>query len=353
MKVRTPTGLDYLCSRLHVRRSRLAEGDRLDTLCRLRSVPELIRALELDTSVHTIIDLQRRLVMNFVDELQKIGRQVDGPAGDLMDWLAVRLEVENLKVLARGFSTHAAYDVIKAHLLPLAGELAVDGPALAAAESLEAFAALVPHKALRGALQDVLNLYRTHARSFFIEAALDHGYFTELLARVAALSDDERDEVLALVRQEVDLFHLMLVTRGKLLYGLKPEHLAVFHVGGTKIPADRFAAMLAAPDLGEVAIRAAECVIDAPPRDVASQASGGGADPSILEVMAWQRYLRIANATFRRSHMGLGAVVAYAAIRRIEVANLVTLSEGVRTGVAPEVLRRRLIPRSDLEAARV
>jgi len=354
MKVRTPTGLDYLGSRLHGRRSRLAERDRLDTLCRIRSVPELIRALESDASVHTIIDLQRRLVIDLVSELQKLGRQTEGPAGDLMDWLAVRIQVENLKVLARAFSTHTPYDQVRPHLVPLAGDLAVDGPALAAADSLEAFTALVPQKPLRAALTDVLALYRTQPRPFYIEAALDRGYFTELLARVAALPDDERDECLALARQEVDLFHLVLVTRGKFVYGLKPEQLALFHVRGTKIPADRFAAMLAAPDLGEVAAQAVGRCIDAVPRDAGGQAAGqGGADPSILEVLAWHRYLRIANMTFRRSHMGLGAVVAFAAIRRIEVANLVTLSEGIRTGAAPEVLRRRLIPRSDLEAASV
>jgi vacuolar-type H+-ATPase subunit C/Vma6 len=51
--------------------------------------------------------------------------------------------------------------------------------------------------------------------------------------------------------------------------------------------------------------------------------------------------------------MGLGAVVAYASIRRVEVANLISLSEGVRAGVAPEVVRRRLIPRQDIEGAHV
>jgi vacuolar-type H+-ATPase subunit C/Vma6 len=353
MKVRTPTGLDFLGARLHARRGRLAEADRLDTFCRIRAVPELIRALESDTSVHTIIDLQRRLVTDLLTDLQKIGRQTEGPAGDLMDWLAVRLQVENLKVVARAFATHTPYDQVKPHILPLAGELAIDGPALVASDSLEAFMALVPHKALRGALHDVLALYRAQLRPFFIEAALDSGYFFELLQRVAVLSDDERDEVLPLARQEVDLFHLMLVTRGKFLYGLKPEQLTQFHVRGTKIPADRFSAMLAAPDLTEVGAQAVGRVIDSAPRDAGGQAAGqGGPDPSILEVLAWQRYLRLANTTFRRSHMGLGAVVAFAAIRRIEVANLITLSEGIRTGVAPEVLRRRLIPRSDLEAAR-
>jgi vacuolar-type H+-ATPase subunit C/Vma6 len=51
--------------------------------------------------------------------------------------------------------------------------------------------------------------------------------------------------------------------------------------------------------------------------------------------------------------MDLGAVVGYAGIRRVEVANLISLSEAIRTGMAAEVIRARLIPRNDLESAYV
>jgi len=66
--------------------------------------------------------------------------------------------------------------------------------------------------------------------------------------------------------------------------------------------------------------------------------------PTDLETLAWRRYYRLANRAFRRCHMGLGAVVAYAAIRRVELANLITLSEGIRQGQPADALRRRLIP---------
>ena len=49
--------------------------------------------------------------------------------------------------------------------------------------------------------------------------------------------------------QEIDLFHMMLVTRGKFQYGLKPELLLSLHVRGTKLHQERLAAMLSAPDV--------------------------------------------------------------------------------------------------------
>jgi vacuolar-type H+-ATPase subunit C/Vma6 len=51
--------------------------------------------------------------------------------------------------------------------------------------------------------------------------------------------------------------------------------------------------------------------------------------------------------------MGLGAVIGYAGLRRVETANLITLSEGIRTGMTAEAMRARMIPRTDLEAAYV
>ena len=69
-------------------------------------------------------------------------------------------------------------------------------------------------------------------------------------------------------------------------------------------------------------------------------------DPSLLEVMARNRFLRLANRAFRSSHMGPGALVGYTAIRRVELANLVTLTEGIRVGLRPEAIRARLIPQA-------
>ena len=44
--------------------------------------------------------------------------------------------------------------------------------------------------------------------------------------------------------------------------------------------------------------------------------------------------------------MFAGVVAGYAGIRRVEVANLITLAEGIRAGMRAEALRARLIPRT-------
>lgn len=140
--------------------------------------------------------------------------------------------------------------------------------------------------------------------------------------------------------------------RGKFHYDLPADSLLSLGVAGVGSSDEWFKALLAAPDI----LAAAKCAVghaldELPPEQPTGESAT--ADPAALEALAWKRFLRLANSAFRRSHMGLGAVVGYAGLRRVEVANLITLCEGIRTGLEAEKLRARLIPRTDLEAAHV
>lgn len=348
----TANDLDFLAAYLHGRRSRLAEAERLDALCRLRTIPELARTVYADAQFHAAADFQRRLVQDLVRELADLLGHLAGAGARLFAWMLVRFQVENLKVLVRGFATRTPLEVLQKYLVVLPKSLELDTPALASAESLEEFAKLLPTETLQESVEDAVEIYRDQPRPFFLEAALDRGYFLELLARANGLSGADRQVIKAMVLQEVDIFHLMLVVRGKFHYGLKAELLLPLHADGTGIPYARFASMLADPDLLTAASRSVGRVLDALPSEQASEALAT-VDPAALEALAWKRFLRLANRAFRRSHMDLGAVVGYAGIRRVEVANLISLSEAIRTGMAAEVIRARLIPRNDLESADV
>jgi vacuolar-type H+-ATPase subunit C/Vma6 len=68
------------------------------------------------------------------------------------------------------------------------------------------------------------------------------------------------------------------------------------------------------------------------------------ADSATVEALARDRCLRMANRTFRQDPVGLGAVIGYAALRHIEIANLATVSEGIHAGVPEETIRLHLVP---------
>jgi vacuolar-type H+-ATPase subunit C/Vma6 len=341
--------VEYLAARLHGRRSRLAEGSRLDTLCRLPDAGELLRSIYPAETSLSVAGFQRQVAQDLASELAGWGRHLDGAEAALFAWLLARFQAENLKVLLRGWMTRTPLAALQTHLLPLPFALELDAAAFASADSLEAFAALAPKGPLRRGLQQAVAAYRDLPGPFCLEAALDCGYFRELLARTDPLPDEDRELIRPLLAQECDLFHLMLAVRGRFHYGLSAELLLPLHVGGTLITRTRFAAMLSAPDI-HAAGQAAGRVVETP-RLGSPTGSPPAGDAAALEALAWNRLLHLANRAFRRSHMGFGAVVGYAVIRRVETANLITLSEGLRSALEGASLRARLIPRSNLSGA--
>ncbi len=345
------TDLDFVTARLHARRSRMAEGKRLDDLCHIRTMPELGRALYPETGPRTAVDLQRRLVADTAAEVGNIAGYLGGAEAEVLNWLCVRFQMENLKVLARGFSGGLSVEEIRPYLVPLPAELEPPVEPLLAAESLEAFANLIPAGALaESVLRLAVEPYKAQPRPFFIESALDHGYLAELTVR--GLTAGERGFVMTLVRQEVETFHMLLTARGRFYCRITTDVLKPFYIGGLGAGAVRVSAMAGAADLADLARRSLGHAIDFLPP---APAVPGDADARIpvLEALAWNRFWRAANQVFRASHIGLGAVVGYVGLRRVELANLITLTEGIRAGLTPDAIRRRMIPRSDLEAAHV
>jgi vacuolar-type H+-ATPase subunit C/Vma6 len=371
MRPEVGTDLDFLSALVHGRRSRLAEGSRLDELCRLRTVAELVQAIAPEMPAETIAGLQRRMVSDLAAELANVaGHLGDTRGARVVEWLGARFQAENLKVLARGVATGRPLAELQALIIPLKTPFAIDLEGLAGADSVETFIGRVPSAPLRNGLQAAAAVYERSRKSFFLEAGLDKGYLVELLDRVGRVRQGEGLKQLA--DQETDMFHLALAARGRLVYGLKAEDLSAFHVEGAKVDREVFGAMLAATSAGELASLAATRVIDPLPKCAAVRprtAEGpaqlakasrlrrpdGGLTPAALEALALERFHRLANRIFRRTPVGLDVVAAYVALARIELANLITLSEGIRAchgvalasraAAAPEAIRRRLIPR--------
>lgn len=346
--------LDYLAARLHGRRSRLAEADRLDELCRLSRIAELADRLCPGKGIERVPLLQRRWVGDLVAELSGLRDSLSGAGERLLNWMLVRFQVENLKVLFRGFAAQAAQEPVKQHLFPLPKELALNVEALTGDGSLAELVKRLPDGPLQRSVKELVGGASEPPRPFFLEAALDRGYFRELLARAERIPGTDREAVQALVRQEVDTFHLMLALRGRFHYGLTPESLERFHAGKTGISPARFVGMLNAPDPVTAAKWALGRVFDRLPQELRETVGRPVIDvAAALEAVAWNRYLQLANRAFRRSHLGLGAVIGYAGIRRMEVANLITLVEGIRAGLPAEVIRGRLFPRREVEVVHV
>lgn len=336
--------LDFLGARLHARRSRLAEGARLDELARLRTVAELAHRFFPRAGPLTTAQFQRALVRERAGELVEWAGEIGGAGGRLLEWMRMRFQVENLKVLARGWVARAPVEDVMDYLVPLGQDATLDARALVTAATAEDFAQGIPDVHLREGFETAGLPQESEAQPFFREAGLDRAYLRELLHRAARIPGQDRLFVQSVARQEVDIFHLNLVSRGRFTYRFPPASLSAFHVKDAGIRKNLFVDMLSAPDLAAAARPAVGKALDRLPSTV----DAGG-----LEAMAWGRFLRLANLAFRQSHMGMGAVAGYAGLRRVELSNLITLSEGIRAGLEPAMMRGGFLPRTREEAVRV
>lgn len=350
MKPVFSSDLDWLTARLHARRSRLAEGTRLDELCRSRTLSELGRnAFSSAKEFTRTAEFQRRLIRDLVQEMSGCCDRLNGDSRQFIRWLQTRFQLENAKVLLRGFLNRTPPDGLRPHLVDLPAELALDFAGLTGAKTLPDFIALLPSGPPRKSLENFISRPNDPPSGFLVEAALDAGYFQELLRLAGRLPGGEREIVQPLISQEVNMFQFLLVARGKLHFSFNSETLHPLLVTG----GEWLRLLQSAPDTLTAAQIAVGVVIDELPASLRSGDGKTSPDLSAIEALAWKRFLRLANSTFRRSHLGEAAVAGYFGVRRIEIANLITLSEGIRLGVNTEKLRSRLVPQTYMEAAHV
>jgi len=344
--------LDFLTTRLHARRSRMAEGKRLEELCQVRNLPELGGVIFSGTELTRAADFQRRLVQDLVQELSACLKHLETEEQDFIAWLLARFQVENAKILLRGFLNSIVLETLQPRLVALPSGWELDATALLAAKSLEAFACLLPSGSPRHRLRALLAQLR-EPQPFLLEAALDAGYFRELLSRNNRLPSGELEIVKPLVLQEANLFQLMLVLRGRFLLGLQAESLLPLRVSEGGDHAAWFHSLVSAPDLPSAVKCGVGIVLDELPAGRSAGTDPAAMEVAAVETLAWQRYLHLANSAFRASHNGVGAVAGYFGVRRMEIANLITLSEGLRLGVEARETQARLLPRTNLEVAHV
>lgn len=333
---------DFQGARLHARRARICDGQRLSGLCGLDTVVGLVAELGLDPKLARACELERWLVRAWLAEARTLVAGARNETAMLAQWMLARLELELLKAALRerGSVEKAAFAREMVEALPETPAF----EALLAAPSSQALVALLPDPALRQVLKQALAHERCE-ELFLFESALSQAYWDELVRRARRVPGPDRPWVLALVSHEVDTFHLMLVARGRFHAGLSVEDLCPLHVEGTAIARARFCAMLASTDLGAAAAMVRAGLLDGP------LTVDAAASPIQLERRAWSHYARLAERVFRHCDMGPGALIGYLALRRIEVANLTTIAQGLRLRAPAELLRARMLPGSEIPHA--
>ena len=326
---------DFIHAKVHGLRSRVYELDRLDALCHLRTVEQLWHRLYPDREAGTHRELQRRLLADHIETLRGVREHLPAQFEPLFSWLMRRFQVENIKVLLRAWKAGAALDEVAPFLAPLPDDLALSVKAMLKARHVADLLLAVPERRLRQAAEDAVRHFLETEQTFFLEAALDRAYYLGLLEEQAGLRGVHASHTEPLVHLEVAVYNVLTLFRLKLSYGLPFEEARGFFVPGAP-PAFRLERLYDYPEFDDM--------VRLVPREMLPREPAPALDTvADLERALWQRLLQVANRQFYRSTGDVGAVVAFATIKRVELANVIRVVEGVRYGLDAAAIRAGLI----------
>jgi vacuolar-type H+-ATPase subunit C/Vma6 len=314
----------------------------LESLCRIRSQAELAKAIRADTPIETSAEIQQRLVRDLVDDFYDILIHLSGARHRLFGWLLDRFQLRNLKLVYRAFRTGASSDELQKHVIPWPGKPTLDLKGLALVKTLGELPRVLPVGPLYDMFREAILRPEVAEDPYLWETRLDRDYFRELLTRLNDLTAEDREVIGPMIVQEVDTFHLMLVLRFLSRADSPFSKVQSMHIEETRIPRQMFGTMLGSKEFSTAIAPAVGRALDVLP-----------ANPWTVEALAWTRFQRLANRSFRAGHMGFGVIAGYAGLRRIEVANLLTISEGIRINLASDQIRTRMLPRLGTEAQHV
>lgn len=330
MQTKLVTDLDFVIAKTRAMHSRLYEGDRLTALLRHRSLSELAGELVPMETFATHTALERRLVERFAETLAGLWRHFKPPRDRLIAVCALRLQVENLKVVLRSHLAGRSLPMSELPVTPLPETFAWPEFDPSDLKTLQQLVDAIPEQALRRSAADALLMYGETPVPLFLEAGLDAGWFRLLGDAWRQLDARDRADTEPLVQFEVDLHNLMLVLRGRMNHGIEGEQIV------------RLAAP--SPEGGHVAgwVRDATAMdsvrgmIARAPLRIRAALEQAPAELPQVERRLWSAYYALATRIYYRTFFTVACPYAFACIKRMELANLITTVEAIRYGMSIE-----------------
>jgi vacuolar-type H+-ATPase subunit C/Vma6 len=334
MVTKIACGIDFLVAKTRAQRSRLYEGERLTALANLRSVTEVGHHLFPDEKFADHVALERRLVEEFGRYLASLWRYLQPPQDRLFVVQELRLELENLKLVLRAQA--AGQQVAPATLPQIPLPPRFHWPGLRSTERLspDELIRAIPEPRVRRFARLALESFEASHIPLYLEAGLDQGYFALLQAAYDSLPQVERASLERLLRYEFNMYNLMFVLRARVNYRLESELVV------------SLAAHFGSGAAGWVAVAAqqetARDIVSVAPPSIQEVLGGETADLAAMERRLWCGLYAVANNTYYAA-ANVAALYAYAVIKRLELANLITLVEAVRYGLSAEQANERFL----------
>jgi vacuolar-type H+-ATPase subunit C/Vma6 len=268
-----------------------------------------------------------------------------GAARDLTDWSWRRHEIENLLTILRGVHAGRSAREIRRHLIPLGSTSRIDWRSLAGSATIadlrQRLEGTATGRYYRRILTDAADAYRRDGGVFVLENAVERAHHRHLRRRMDALGRADADDARRLVGLELDTRNVLRSYRFRVAFGWSPETILA-----NALPTGE---RVTAPVLQAIATGAplAGIVADVWGRRLPGvgrlSAEDDLANLTRLETMLRRLLGLRAREALRGYPFRLASVLAHGVRLDHELRDLVTISEAIDAGLAPEDRADRLI----------
>ena len=336
LTIPSETNVDIIHAKVHARRAAMYEKERLARLCGLRSFPSLVAEVFPEEGIEDHRQFQKRLTEDHLSQLTWIPDHLGGHPHALFTWMLRRHQIENLKVIFRGFHARRGAQEVARHLISTPEELALPAQQMLSASTAAELAELVPGKQLKAAALAGAAVYKKKAEPFFFEAALDGFFYSRLLQLAGEPSMEDLTCCLPMLALDANSYLIILVLRARFNYEAPFDEIEPFVRVRGAVPITTLHAVHSADSVRQA--------VEALPKHLGKVVGRDIDDAQALERSLKSYLYTRANAAFYGSGVTMAVPVAFYYLKRIELENLIRLTEAYRYGLSTDEMRRGLVP---------
>ena len=330
------TDFDFICAKIRGMRSKLYEHERLRRLTGKENLQQLFEEVSPQMSFKNHLQFEQNLVAGHIRVLDEILKFTRGANFAFFEWLLRRYQVENIKVVLRCWISRENMQAVASHIVPMPEIYALPLQEMFACNDILTFLSLIPERRLAEGARKGIFYFSEKEKGFFIEAGLDCAYYTTLAEYLSLLGRTHRAGCENLISGEITLYNLMFVLRSKLHYDLPWETIRDFII--RRASALSFETLYSIYTPGNLSD-----MVSSVPKSVLRETDFHPRDVLDVEKRLWADMYRKANRQFYHSLFDMGSLIAFYYIKRIELLNLIKITEALRYGLGAADTEKTLI----------
>lgn len=328
--------------------SHLLQHKDYEGLLTKKSVAEIVEFLKKETAYAEVLRevqadqihrgrLENIFKQSLINDYTKLMHYFTGSYKKFIQFLLVRYEIDDLKILLRGVEGEKDPDKMRASFIYLGQYSKVNFEELAKSHSIRELIDSLKNTIYYEILQSSYGQYEEKRSLFPLEMSLDLAYFRMMKKVITTLPREDQRILEDIIGTQVDLMNMQWIYRAKLMYEFQPEEILNYTINiRRRISLQQLKDMCNAENLQEFQSMTAKT----PYTGLFSMEK---LESGLVERGFLQFVYKNLISKVHSGDLNIGIVTSYLYLKEYEVRDLITLIENIRYQNPPDIARQYLI----------